>query len=143
MSQELRVNFDREISEVWNKGNLDTADGLWAADVVMHCSPLPDFDGRDAYKDFVADLRKAFPDFLMRVDEMIVNGNAVVARYHWQATHSGQGAVLALPPTGKRVSVVGCGVAHYEAGKMVEMWWYEDLLGLFQQLGIVSPHPTA
>ncbi len=144
MPEELKAKFSREIAEVWNKGNLDVADELWTSNVVMHCSPLPDMVGRSAYKGFIADFRKAFPDVVMAIDEMIGEGNTVIARYHWQATHTGQGAALAIPPTDKRVTVVGCGVTHYVDGKAVEAWWDEDLLGLMQQLGVVTPlHPHA
>jgi predicted ester cyclase len=64
-------------------------------------------------------------------------GDTAVVRWPWEATHSGVSPSLGIPPTGKRVGIVGCSVFHFKNGKIVEQWEYSDMLGLLQQLGVI------
>ncbi|GAC1535273.1 MAG: hypothetical protein NVS2B7_04180 [Herpetosiphon sp.] len=44
---------------------------------------------------------------------------------------------LAIPPTGKQVTVVGIDVVRLANGKLAEAWVSSDFLGLMQQIGAV------
>ena len=77
----------------------------------------------------------AFPDLHFTVEDLIAEGDEVVAR----ATMSGtqHGAFMGIPPTGKQVTITGIDINRFVGGKSVEHWLEMDTLGLLQQLGVV------
>ena len=140
MVEEVRANLRRIIDEVFNKGNLDVMDEAYATNFVRHnLPPFPDIEGLQAFKQTVADFRSAFPDFQVTIDEMVVEGDTVALRFTFRGTHTGESPVMPVPPTGKRVTMVGCLVGHRVGGKTVEEWEYPDSLDFLQQLGVVPP----
>ena len=40
MSDEIKANIQREVDEVWNKGNVDVLDDLYTASFVRHHPPV-------------------------------------------------------------------------------------------------------
>jgi predicted ester cyclase len=109
----LRAN-----EELLNKGNLDFADEVFAADHV------------EGIKKFVTALRTAFPDLHVSVDLVIAEGDMVA----WRRTHTGthQGKYMGVAPTGKSVTWRVMVTSHIVNGKIVEEWGIEDLR---EQLG--------
>jgi steroid delta-isomerase-like uncharacterized protein len=79
----------------------------------------------------------AFPDARGAVDQYVVEGGTVAARWTTEATHLGDYA--GAPATGRRVSWHGTTMYRIEGGKVVEMWQTADLLDLMQQIGAVVP----
>ena len=65
----------------------------------------------------------------------IAEGDKVVHRYTFRATH--QGDFMGVPATGKVVTVTGIYISRFAGGKCVEDWFSGDLLGLMQQLGAI------
>ena len=138
-AEELKAKFKRILDEAWLEGNLDALDELYADDFVYHNAPFPDIEGLEASKQDIMGSRSAFPDLRWTVDEMILEGNALVTRYTLQATHTGQSPRIPVPPTGNKIVYVGCLVSHLAEGRIVEEWHYGDYLGLLQQLGVIPP----
>ena len=58
----------RIIDEAWNHGNIDVLDELISADFVQHDTG----ETRDTWKRRVQAVRAAFPDFQVKVEEMLV-----------------------------------------------------------------------
>jgi predicted ester cyclase len=77
----------------------------------------------------------AFPDLHVTVEDMVAEGDKVVARLTARGTH--QGAFLDIPPTGKQVTITMIDINRITGGKSVEHWVEMDTLGLLQQLGVV------
>ena len=62
----------RFYEEVWNKGNLDVAEAVFAADYVRHdLRPGHPPSGPEGQKRIAADFRAAFPDLQMTIDLMV------------------------------------------------------------------------
>jgi predicted ester cyclase len=59
--------------------------------------------------------------------------DTVVYRFTARGTH--KGPFMGVPPTGRRVRVVGIGIDRFRDGKMIERWVQYDSAGLLQQLG--------
>jgi predicted ester cyclase len=84
----------------------------------------------------------AFPDLHFTVEDMIAEGDKVVARITMSGTQ--QGAFMGIPPTGKHVAFTAIDINRIAGGKSVEHWWEMDALGLMQQLGVVpAPGQTS
>jgi steroid delta-isomerase-like uncharacterized protein len=124
--------------EVFNKGDLDLADKLVAPNAVTHDPQLSPFapGGAPGLKAVVTMLRAAFPDDHHMIEDLIAEGDKVVARLTHSGTH--QGTFLGLPPTGKHISTPSIHIFRFADGQLVEHWASRDDLGLLQQLGAIA-----
>jgi predicted ester cyclase len=77
----------------------------------------------------------AFPDGHMTIDDLVVEGDKVVARYTLTGTHKGE--FMGIPATNKKVTGWVIEIDRVAGGKCVEGWSRMDTLGLMQQLGVV------
>ena len=137
MSTEENKAVFRRFIEEWNKGNEAgmAAMELCAADYVIHGTGVfPDTD-RAGYKQRLTALWTAFPDAHLVVEDLIAEGDKVVVRYTFRATHRGE--FMGVPATGKVVTMTGIDIARFAGGKCVEQWVQADFLGLMQQLGAI------
>ncbi len=123
-AEENKALVRREQEELWSHtGNLDAAGELF----------VPEY--AEAAKKEAADFRQGFPDVVSTIEDLIAEGDKVVARWRAQATH--QGEYMGIPPTGNRVDFTGISVYRIEAGKIAESWNVEDDLGLMRQIGAI------
>jgi steroid delta-isomerase-like uncharacterized protein len=140
MSTEQRKAFvRRQIEELWNKGNLDAADECFTSEFVGHDPASPEeIRGPEGFKQNVAAVRAAFPEFHVQIVDQVAEGERVVTRYVTTGTQEGE--LTGIPPTGKRVDVDGMGIDYFSGGKIAESWEYYDVMGIMQQLGVI-PYP--
>ena len=125
--EENKTLVRREQEELWNHtGDLDAAEELFAADQA------------EAAKQEAADFRQGFPDVISSIEDLIAEGDKVVARWRSRATHRGD--YMGIPPSGKEVEFMGISVYRIEGGKIAESWTVEDQLGLMRQIGAI-PEP--
>lgn len=130
----------RLFEEVWNQGDLSTADELFASGYIHHDPTTPDFGrGPEGERKRASLYRAAFPDLRLIIENIISEGETVMLRWSCHATHKGD--LNGIAPTGKRIAVTGFSAARFSAGKLAEGWVNWDALGLLQQLGAV-PTPV-
>jgi steroid delta-isomerase-like uncharacterized protein len=79
--------------------------------------------------------RNAFPDLRLTIEDIIAEGETVMARWSCHGTHKGD--LNGLAPTGKKFTISGVTVARLLNGKLAEGHVQWDALGLMQQLGVV------
>jgi steroid delta-isomerase-like uncharacterized protein len=130
----------RLIGEGWNKGELGVVDEVLAKDFVYHDLVMPDIFGPEGYKKYLQEVRTSYPDFHMTIVEMIQEGDTLAGRLHWEGTQLGASPGLKVPGTGKRVNVAVGFTGHLAGGKMVEMWLFQDWVGIMRQLELL-PKP--
>ena len=138
-TEENKAKLRRIYQECFNQGNLATADELVAPDLRDTSPGLPPgipTTGPDTLKSIVSQLRSAFPDLQVTIDEMVADGDTVVARTTVTGTHRGD--FQGIPPTGKRVSWGTLDIAHLRGGQFVSHYGLQDGLGLLQQVGAIS-----
>lgn len=142
MSDRNKAVERRLLDEVYSQGNLEIIDELVANDFVGHGTGAEGGDqGRDAYRQFIVDLRTAFPDIRMTVEHQVAEGDKVATRWRARGTHLGE--FRGIPPTGKHGEISGTIIDRIADGKIIECWSNTDDLGLLQQLGVISPQGTA
>jgi predicted ester cyclase len=138
MSEENKALMRRMYEEIHNKGNMAAVDELVAANFVDHNAPDPGLPpGPEGIKQTFTMFHNAFPDFHVTVEDMLAEGDKVVARLTITGTHKGD--LIGIAPTGKQVTLGVIDIARIAGGKMVERWGQEDMLGMMQQLGVVPP----
>ena len=136
MSEGNKNIVRRLFEEVWNKGNLQVTDDLFTPNYSHHDSSTPDVGrGPEGEKKRATLYRTAFPDLRLTVEDIIAEGETVVARWSCRGTHKGD--LNGIAPTGKRVNITGISIARFTNGKMSEGFVNWDALSLMQQLGVV------
>ena len=123
----------RWTEEGWMAEDVDT---YWHPELVTH-SPLSEMEatGTESLRQGIKAFKAAFSDIAFTINDMIAEGDKVVARATMQATHSG--TYLEIPATGKRISFTATNTVRIVDGKIVEVWEEWDALGFFQQLGAI------
>jgi len=127
----------RHVQEIWNTGNLTSADEIFAIDFVNHDPVSPDVRDLKTYKEFIMTVRTGFPDFHVSIDDMLAEGDKVALR--WTATGTHTGVLIGIPPTEKQATWSGMTIYRLAAGKIVEAWWSKDMFSLLIQLGVIPP----
>ncbi len=134
-TEENKALVRRLIEEVWNTGDLARVDEF-IADTYINRNAIPGLPTGHAGFQQVVDLyHRAFPDFQFTIEDLIAEGDQVVARLTARGTH--QGAVGGTPATGKQATWTGVHIYRLADGKVVERWGEADFLGLLQQIGEV------
>ena len=134
---ENKARVHRFYEEVFNRKNTAALDEFIDPQAVDHAAPAGAPGGIEGARQFVGMFLTAFPDVRFMVEDLIAEGDQVVARLTQSGTH--HGIFLGIPPTGKRVQVTGIEIFRLAGGKIVEHWNSYDDLGLFQQLGVLPP----
>lgn len=138
--QEMKALADKYLI-LWNEGDLSLGDEVLAPEIVRHTVDVyEDIVGIEAFKEYVTRQRAMFPDFNATIDEFIVIGDKVVAR--WTATGTNTGPFGDLPSTGKKIKYSGVNVSRVVDGKIVEEWVYFNQASMLTQLGFTIIPPV-
>lgn len=123
----------QQVYEAINANTLDNLDALIVVDVADH-NPSPGIaPGLAGTKQTLSMYHAVFSDLQVRAEDMIANGDKVVARLSVNGTNTGE--FMGLPPTGKEVMMSGIEMFRLADGKIVERWAEFDMMSLMQQLG--------
>jgi steroid delta-isomerase-like uncharacterized protein len=112
-------------------------DQIYATDLVGHFSGMPPV-GIEMHRMFGLATFDAFPDLQRPVEDLVAEGDKVVAR--WRSTGTHQGDFQGMAPTGKRIETTGITIFRVADGRIVEEWSESDMLGMLQQIGAI-PSP--
>jgi steroid delta-isomerase-like uncharacterized protein len=96
-------------------------------------TPLPiEATGAELLKEVFGRLLRAFPDLRVTVEDVIAEGDKVVARNTVTGTH--QGEYMGLQATGKSVTYNEIFIARFAGGRIAETWGVVDVLSQMRQL---------
>jgi hypothetical protein len=120
------------IEVIWNRGDLDAADDLFAPGYVNHHGLIADLVvGPEAIKVSAALYRVAFPGLHISVEEVSTVNDTVVLR--WMARTAPD---KLIGGASKPKSLMGITRSRIAAGKIVESWTEWDRSGVLRGLGI-------
>jgi len=120
----------RVVDEIWNAGNLELADELFASTYVNHGGLIPDLvQGPEGIKFSVAFYRAAFPGLHVAVDDLAVDKDAVILRW----TAAGQAAGDSTTGT-----LTGVTRSQVVDGRVTESWTTWDAGLALERLGVVQ-----
>jgi predicted ester cyclase len=80
----------------------------------------------------IAEIRRAFPDLEMTIEQQIAEGPWVATRVTFRGTHAGEFAGIAA--TGSRIEYAETAMDRLENGKVVEMWHTVNMHLLMRQI---------
>ena len=146
----VRGNLDtlycRFIDTVINHRRLDHLDQFLADDVLEHAPGRA--VGIDTVRQTLADWLAAFPDLHLVIEDLVTDGDRLIARLTATGTHHGPLASLlgshgdlevamgTLAPTGRRVRLPVYEAWSVPDGRCVERWLQLDRCARLQQLGL-------
>jgi predicted ester cyclase len=133
MSIENNKNIVRRYQEAYNTANYAALAELMAADVrtpnIVSGMP-PGLEGAIAVHKTTL---LGMPDYLTTIEDLIAEGDKVVARVRMTGTHTGD--FWGVPPTGRRVNLTAIYIVRIAGEKIVDHWGEEDGMKVFRQLG--------
>jgi len=136
MPEEENIHLMRRwFQEVWNDGRIQTVYDLLAPDGVAkgQRGAETEIRGPEEFARFVGEIRGAFPDIKVAIEDILAADDKVVVR--WSAVMTHLGNALGIPATGKTVHSRGISIARIVGGKIVEGWDNWDQLGMLEQIG--------
>ena len=136
MSIETNKEIVRRYQEIYNSNQLDRLTEVVSEDL-MTPKIMPGVpQGLEGGKQVHQRTLIGMPDWNTTIEDMLAEGDKVVARIRMAGTHTGD--FFGIPATGKRVEFTGIYIVQIANGKIVEHWGEEDGVSLLQQLGVLS-----
>jgi steroid delta-isomerase-like uncharacterized protein len=135
-TEQQKAIFRRATEEVWNEGNVAAVEVFFAPDFVNHNPFGGTSPDRAGMRQAVRLLHAALPDFHSTIEDMIAEGDMVVARMTLRGTHMGE--LLGIPPSGERIAMSTISIVRIANGQIVERWNMSDTLGLLRQIGAIT-----
>jgi steroid delta-isomerase-like uncharacterized protein len=137
MPPDNRAIIHRLYDEVWNERKIEVIKELISPSHALHG---PSFSGSsigpEEYKRNVLVFLAGYPDLHWTIEDIIAEKDKVVACWTISGTHRGD--YMGIPATNKTVSVDGITIHHIADGKIMDSYSNWDVLGMMQQLGVVS-----
>ena len=132
----------RLYERILNGHDLAAIDELFAEDYVGFRAGRRGVQGRDALRRSLIGLPALFGDARWEIDDLIAEGDRVVACWTGRGTHAGE--LQGVPATGKPMTITGITVHRLVDGKIASMAAVEDWLGALRQVGatLAPPSPT-
>ena len=132
MSSENK-QLSARFTELFSTGDAEAAGEILSQDLVFHGARRDgDIEGLDAFKGFLADYRRAFPDAHSTVEDQVAEGDKVVTRWRARGTHDGP--LGPLPATHRPFDTHGITIERIADGRIAEVWVVRDEAGLLAQL---------
>ncbi len=119
--------IQRYVDEFLNSDRPGSLEELVDSGYVFHC-PNGDLYGPEGARLNLAEMRLAFPDLQMEVEDTVAEGNLVSRRFVLRGTHLG--SFMGIEPTGIPVTVPGMAIDRIDDGRIVETWITFNLLEL-------------
>ena len=107
-------------------------DEAFADDFVLH--HLREIKSIPAFKDFMAGVARAFPDFRFDVHHLVSEGDLVAAHYDFSGTQHDT-FLGRIASRGQCFTVRGMSVFRFDSGRIAEIWVAFHTLSMMQQLG--------
>jgi steroid delta-isomerase-like uncharacterized protein len=130
----------RFIDEIFVQGRPESVDALLSDDFVGHTWPSTGHP-KDDLKAAIARTSKGLSDPRFIVDDLIGEGDRVVARLTAEATQTGE--IMGMPASGKRYSIGEIHIFRLRDGKVSEHWHQFDQMGMMRQLGVMPGGASA
>ena len=100
---------------------------------------LNEYVADESLRRFITTFDAAFPRYELTVEDLVAEGDRVVARLMIRGTHRGE--FRGAAPTGREVTFPAIIIYRIEGGKIAKHWLVSDTLSVAQQVGVV-PTPS-
>jgi steroid delta-isomerase-like uncharacterized protein len=133
LSEQNKELVRQLMEEDISRGNVTVAERIIHPGFFDHTNPPGMQHGLEGHNAIVRLFRAAFPDQWWQIEDLIAEGDRVVARTTMRGTHSGD--FFGIPASGRAVTLTGVHVLRIADGRIIEHWGSNDDLGLLRQIG--------
>jgi len=123
--------FVRRLLDIYNSRRTDAFDALLTEDCVLVRNG-EEARGREAFKEVIGDVYRAFPDVEYRIDGAVTEGDTVAIRWEARGTH--RGPYLGVEPTGREIRYDGITFLEMRGDRIARAWVTANLLALWHSL---------
>lgn len=139
--KENKALYSRWIDEAYNKKNVETAvQEFIDPNMFDHALPPGTPRNLETQKQVLDFYLTAFPDLRPTIDNLIGEGDRVVALLTLEGIHKGE--FMGIPPTGNPVLISEIDVVRIANGKFVEHWAQADFQGIGEDQVIKTIRPA-
>jgi steroid delta-isomerase-like uncharacterized protein len=136
-SADEKRQFMNRFVQFINTADARLAVELVSSEAVFHVPGRPaPVRGPEGYLDIIGMMRGGFPDIEWALEESVVEGDVIAARFTMRGTH--RGPFFGVPPSGKKIAVQALNIYRLSNGKIVSEVGQPDFLGLLQQIGAIQ-----
>jgi predicted ester cyclase len=141
MQEDKNKQVIREFTRIFkNEHNVDGVGHLFDKNFVHHFgAPLP--TGFEGFRQVGIMMNGAFPDVVVKEEDLVASGDRVVERSSAAATH--KGSMMGEKPTNKRVAWSEIHFYRLKDGKICEHWAEIAMMELLQQVGLLPKAANA
>ena len=136
-TEENKATLKRYYEEVFNNNDLSKWNEMVDEDYVLHAAVDSGLRGLEQLKQTQVNRLALAPDTKITIDEVIGEGDGLAVRGDFVGTHTGE--YQGIPPTGKKFTRAYMGFYRFKNGKIAEVRTVQNVLGMFQQLGVTPP----
>ena len=133
MLEQNKALIRRFYAEVVNGRKDELIDEMIAEDFDDHAARDK---GREHFKTLYHVMIRIFPDIQASLQDLIAEGDEVVARVEFTATQAD--SVRGFPATNRQITYSGMDIFRIKDGKLTERWAQRDFLGMLERLGHIS-----
>jgi steroid delta-isomerase-like uncharacterized protein len=131
---EENCHLVRHYFDLLNGGDLSGLEEIISPDVVFFGPRAPEgIRGREAFIEFLVDLRREFSDFRFAVSEMVAEGNRVAIVFTMAWTHTSEEGHT------KVIETEGMELFQIADERIQQINAYLDRLSTLVEMGVVSP----
>lgn len=123
--------------------DLDAMAACWRPGSTDHFYGMADLSVPEGLREWFGGLFRAFPDFLMVVEDMVAYGDKAAVRWSATGTFTGSGKFEGLAATGSRIELEGLDLLTIEDGLIVENRAYTNALEMARQMGAMPAQGSA
>jgi predicted ester cyclase len=123
-AEKNKTTARRVFDDLFSQGRYELIDSMYEKNAIVH------FGNRETRLDEAVsqgkEWRSAFPDLVVRADQ--VTGNGDIVDVHWTAHGTNKGHGMGLPGRGKPAKTQGTSKFRFIEGKIAEIWveWNEN-----------------
>jgi len=133
-TKEQNKTIVRQFFEAVDAQDYNRINELLAPDAIIHYSGSQEDLNAETAVQVIRTYYQAFPDGTHIFEDLIAEGNKVVARILWEGTQKAD--FQGIPPSGNKVKCYQISISQVVDSKIRECWIVEDNLGMMMQLGM-------
>ena len=139
MTKEETTRFFERWRQAWAAQDVAALANLYAADCKVTSPMFGQMQGRSAVSESFKRLFKAFPDWKLKTDQLIIDEDRAAVVFSTNATHSAD--FMGLPATGRTAKVTGVLVQKLDDDLIDEELRLYDFTALLVQVGVLRAKP--
>ncbi|MGK2933254.1 MAG: ester cyclase [Solirubrobacterales bacterium] len=133
----------RTYFEAVGRQDLEAMGDIWGEGRPSRIVGLVELTAPHGVTEWFSGIFAAFPDFALKIEEIVAEGDSAVVRWTAKATFDGTGTFEGFKPNGSKIDIEGIDIVEAKDGKIHSLVAVLNGLDLARQIGAVPPAGSA